>query len=165
MKSVKTVCAVSAIVLAFISLQHGRATAGGGSPLGLLSGSYSSIFSGYQVTAGSPQVFAGTGRFTSDGHGNLTGHETINFNGNACDYKLKGTYTITADGTGTDAIDFNNGGPGCAGGSYTQSLAIVDGGDQILLSNTNSPDVATEHWYRVGNPSFSGFRHLHPAQP
>jgi len=155
MKLSKSTFALFAAALALLLLQSGApAAAGGGSQLRLLSGSYSSIFSGYLVS-GSLQPFAGTGLFISDGRGNLTGHESINFNGNPCDHQISGTYTIAADGTGTDAIAFNNGGPGCASGSYTQSLAVVDGGNLILLSNSNSPDVATEHWYRMnGHSSF-----------
>ncbi len=95
------------------------------------------------------QPFAGTGVFISDGRGNLHGHETANFDGHACDYRIKGTYTIAADGSGSNAINFFDGGPGCQDGSYTQSFQVVDDGDLVLLSNTNSPDVGTEHWYRA----------------
>jgi hypothetical protein len=102
------------------------------------------------VVGGDPlQPFAGTGVFISDGRGNLRGHETANFDGHACDYQIKGTYTIEADGSGSNAINFFDGGPGCQDGSYTQSFQVVDDGDLVLLSNTNSPDVGTEHWYRT----------------
>jgi hypothetical protein len=154
-----------AIALAFASLQLSGtpvAAAGGSSPafrsgrgsqLGLIKGSYSGLFSGNVV--GSPmQPFAGTGLFISDGRGNLSGHETVNFSGNACDYQISGTYTVNSDGTRTDEISFINGSPGCASGSFTQSLVVADGGNLILLSNTNSPDVATEHWYRAGAGDF-----------
>jgi hypothetical protein len=145
-----------AIVLAVTVLwQSGTATSYSGSPLSLLSGSYASSFSGYSIVSDSLQPFAGTGLFISDGNGNLTGHETVNFNGNACNYQIDGTYAVASDGTGTDAINFVDGGVGCPNGSYTQSLVVVDAGDMILLSNTNSPDVATEHWYRtVGRQPF-----------
>ena len=154
MKSAKVVYAFFATILAFVSLQlSGKAAAdGGSSPLRLLCGSYSGIFSGFLVTTGGNQPLAGTGLFVSDCRGNLSGHETFNLNGNACEYQLKGTYTVAADGTGTNAVDFINGGPGCPSGSFAQSLAVVGGGNLILLSNTNSPDVVTEHWYRVGAP-------------
>jgi hypothetical protein len=138
-----------ALAIALLLQSGVLAAAGGRSPLWQINGSYSSIFSGYLV-ATPLQPFAGTGLFISDGKGNLTGHETVNFNGNACEYQISGTYTVAADGTGTDAIDFTNGGTGCASGSYTQSLTVIDGGNMVLLSNTNSPDVATEHWYRAG---------------
>jgi hypothetical protein len=121
------------------------------SNLGVLSGTYSGIFSGY--LAGTPlQPFGGTGLFISDGNGNISGHETFNLNGIACNYDLQGTYQINPDGiTGTDDIRFLNGTPsGCANGEFTQSLAVADGGSLILLSNTNNPDVATEQWHRVG---------------
>ncbi len=137
-------------VMVFALLQYGAAAAGDGGSNRLLRGWYSSIFSGFLITSPSPQPFAGTGLFVSDGKGNLTGHETFNLNGHACRYQIKGAYTVGADGTGSNAIAFTNGGSGCPDGSYTQSLTVVGDGDLILLSNTNSPDVATEHWYRVG---------------
>lgn len=137
--------------LAFVLLlgSGAPAAAGGGrSRLRLLSGSYSSLFSGFEV--GNPlQPFSGTGVFISDGKGNLRGHETTNSDGHSCSYRIKGTYTIGADGSGSNAIDFFDGSPGCEGGSYTQSFEVVGDGDLVLLSNTNSPDVATEHWYRA----------------
>jgi hypothetical protein len=150
MKSSRVASTALAIVLAAILLQQsGTAASYSGSPLSLLSGSYASTFSGYSIVSDSFQPFAGTGLFISDGDGNLSGHETVNFNGNACNYQVEGTYTVASDGTGTDAVNFVNGGIGCLNGSYTQSLVVVDAGDTILLSNTNSPDVATEHWYRT----------------
>lgn len=144
------------IVLAAITLrQSGAAASYNGSPLLLLRGSYASTFSGYSIVEDALQPFAGTGLFISDGNGNLSGHETTNFNGGVCNYQINGTYTVANDGTGSDAINFVNGGTGCPGGSYTQSLVVADAGDMILLSNTNSPDVATEHWYRTaGNRPF-----------
>lgn len=153
-----------ATALAFALLQGNGApaAAGGGSPLRLLSGTYSSLFSGYVVGSNPLQPFAGTGVFISDGRGNLRGHETANFDGHACDYRIKGTYTIAADGSGSNAIDFFDGGPGCQDGSYTQSFQVVDDGDLILLSNTNSPDVGTEHWYRVGTRSRGRGAAAHP---
>jgi hypothetical protein len=120
--------------------------------LSVLSGIYSGIFSGYLV--GTPlRPFGGTGLFISDGNGNIRGHETFNLNGISCNYELQGTYLINNDGiTGTDDIRFINGTPsGCEEGEFTQSLAVADGGNLILLSNTNNPDVATEQWRRLGS--------------
>jgi len=156
MKSSRIVHAVLAIVLAAVVLQQsGTAVSYSGSPLSLISGSYASTFSGYSIVSDSLQPFAGTGLFISDGKGNLSGHEAVNFDGTACNYQINGTYTLAADGTGADAINFVNGGAGCPNGSYTQSLVVVDAGNMILLSNTNSPDVATEHWYRtIGHQPF-----------
>ena len=162
MKSYKIVYASLAIILTTAVLtQTGASASYGGVPLALLSGSYASTFSGYSIVSDALQPFAGTGLFISDGKGNLSGHETINFDGNACNYQIEGTYTVASDDTGTDAINFVNGGAGCPNGSYTQSLVVVEEGDMILLSNTNSPDVATEHWYRTAGlqsyPRLRGF--------
>jgi hypothetical protein len=152
MSSAKLIRAALAIALAFVLLQqNGEANAGSGSPLSLISGSYAMIFSGYAVSS-SLQPFSGTGLIISDGQGHLTGHEVFNFNGQACSYQLSGTYTVATDGTGTNDITFFNGTPSgsCPSGSYTESLTVVDGGNRVLLSNTNSPDVGTDNWYREG---------------
>jgi hypothetical protein len=141
-----------AIVMIVLSIPQSGASAGGGNPDSILSGTYASIFSGWSTTNTFPQPFAGTGLFISDGKGNLSGHESVNFNGHACDYQIKGTYTIAADGSGSNAIKYMKGGTGCQNGSYTQKLTVAARGDMILLSNTNFPDVATEHWYRVRKP-------------
>jgi hypothetical protein len=93
--------------------------------------------------------FTGTGIFVSDGRGNLSGHETINFNGMVCSYKISGRYTLATDSSGTNAINFIGGGPGCDGGSYSQSLSVADGGNLVLLSNTSAGDIATEEWHRT----------------
>jgi hypothetical protein len=148
-KSSRMVLLLFPIVVGFALLPYSAAAAGDGGSDRLVRGWYSSIFSGFLITPPTAQPFAGTGLFVSDGKGNLTGHETFNLNGHACQYQIKGTYSVSADGTGSNAIAYTNGGSGCPDGSYTQSLAVVGDGDLILLSNTNSPDVATEHWHRV----------------
>jgi hypothetical protein len=141
-----------AIAVSSIFLPQNGESAGGTNPNSLIRGSYASVFSGWVVTNTFPQPFAGTGLFVSDGTGHISGHESVNFNGKACDYTIKGTYTVSADGTGTDAIKYFNGGPTCTNGSYTQTLSVVAGGDSVVLSNSDFPDVATEHWYRVRKP-------------
>jgi hypothetical protein len=153
-KSIKRVMyLLLAIMTTFFFLpQTGQSQDTSGNANFLLNGSYSGIFSGWLVTNTFPQPFAGTGLFISDGKGHISGHENFNLNGRACDYILKGTYSVARDGTGIDAIQFLNGAPGCLNGSFTQTLAVVAGGDLIVLSNTNFPDVATEHWYRVRKP-------------
>jgi hypothetical protein len=155
MTPIKLLRAALAIALgvALLSPSQGGAAGQHGSPLWLLNGSYAAIFSGWLITNDGQQPFAGTGIVIADGDGHLTGTETVNLSGVACDYKLSGTYTIAGDGTGTDALSFTNGSPGgCQSGSFTQSLVVAGDGDLVLLSNTNFPDVATEHWYRVKRP-------------
>ncbi|HJU10922.1 MAG TPA: hypothetical protein VJ728_08590 [Candidatus Binataceae bacterium] len=148
MKLLRLGLAFVVTVLVLIALQqNGAPAAEGRSPLALVRGRYSAIFSGY-VIANPLRPFAGTGLFIADGRGHVSGHETTNLNGHACDYQIKGTYTVNNDGTGTNKIDFVNGSSGCQNGNFTQSFSIANGGDLILLSNTNSPVVATEHWYR-----------------
>jgi hypothetical protein len=152
MKRLRATYLLFAAALAFAVLQQsGNVAAAGPAPaLWLINGSYASLFSG-TTTGASPAPFAGTGIFIADGHGKLSGHETINLNGVVCSFKLGGTYTLAADGCGSNAINFFDGGTGCAAGSYTQRLAVADGGNLIVLSNTNPGDVASEQWHRTGS--------------
>jgi hypothetical protein len=151
MKRSRITYAIIATATIFALLQHRGAVAAPNpaSPLWLIKGSYASLFSGTTIGGSSPLPFTGTGIFVSDGRGNLSGHETINFNGMVCSYKISGRYTLATDSSGTNAINFIGGGPGCDGGSYSQSLSVADGGNLVLLSNTSAGDIATEEWHRT----------------
>lgn len=111
-----------------------------------LKGSYAGIFSGEISTGSGLLPIDGSGIFISDGKGNLSGHETITINSITCDANISGTYTVDADGSGTDSVAFTSSSPDCSG-SYTQSFAIAEGGKLVLLANTNG-DQITEKWYR-----------------
>jgi hypothetical protein len=151
MKRPTTISLLLATATIFALLQQpGPVAAASPAPsLWLIKGSYASLFSGTTIGGSSPLPFTGTGIFVSDGRGDLSGHETINFNGMVCNYKISGKYTLTSDGSGTNAINFFNGGPGCDGGSYSQSLSVGDGGDLVLLSNTSAGDIVTEQWHHT----------------
>lgn len=117
-----------------------------GFSLASLKGSYAGIFSGKINTDGGLLRILGTGIFIADGHGNLTGHESYTVVTTPCEASISGTYVINPDGSGTDSATFTTSTPGCTGGSYTQSLAIADRGDLVLLSNTNG-DQINEEWH------------------
>jgi hypothetical protein len=63
-----------------------------------------------------------------------------------CEAKLSGTYTINPDGSGANSIAFTTSTPGCTSGTYTQSMAIAQRGELVLLSNTNG-DQINEEWH------------------
>jgi len=139
-------------VLAALSLlsiscggSSGKAGAAGFS-LASLKGSYAGIFSGKINTGTQLLTFLGTGIFIADGAGNLTGHETYTVVSTPCDATIKGTYTVEADGSGTNAVTFTTSSPGCTSGTYTQSLAIAQSNELVLLSNTNG-DQINEQWH------------------
>jgi hypothetical protein len=139
-------------VLAALSLlsiscggSSGKARAAGFS-VASLKGSYAGIFSGNIYTGTEHLPFLGTGIFIADGAGNLTGHETYTVVTTPCDATIKGTYTVEADGSGTNAVTFTTTSPGCTSGTYTQSLAISQSNELVLLSNTNG-DQINEQWH------------------
>jgi hypothetical protein len=137
----------SMVIVAVLSICFGARSAGAahGSSLKRLKGSYAGIFSGKANTGTELLPLLGTGIFVADGNGHLSGHETYTFDTTPCEAEISGTYTINPDGSGTDSITFAPTTSGCTGGSYTQSLAIAEGGKLVLLSNTNG-DQINEEW-------------------
>lgn len=109
-------------------------------------GSYASQFSGTIFSNNTALLMSGTGVFTSDGKGNITGHESYTLNGTPCTATVSGTYTVNPDGTGDLAGEFTSIGQGCESGSYTQSFAIAKSGHTIVLANSNQGQGIDEVW-------------------
>jgi hypothetical protein len=67
---------------------------------------------GYTTTGTIPTLgaVAGVGHVTLDASGNLTGAQTVSFNGAIVPETLSGTYTVNADCTGTATINVYHGG-------------------------------------------------------
>ncbi len=136
-------------VMATLSISgatSGNAVVHGGFSLASLRGSYAGVFSGNINTPNGLLRILGTGIFVADGHGNLTGHETYTVVTTPCEASISGTYTIKPDGSGTDSAAFTTSSPDCMSGTYTQALAIAQGGELVLLSNTNG-DQINEEWH------------------
>lgn len=140
--------AFASVLLTLVSAcgGSGRANAQGGFSLASMKGSYAGLFTGKIATPGGLLPFLGTGVFTADGAGNLSGEETYTANGTPCSATVQGTYQVNADGSGSDAVKFTATGTGCTSGSYTQTLAIGQGGSLVLLVNTNA-DQISEEWH------------------
>jgi hypothetical protein len=66
---------------------------------------------GYTTTGTIPTLgaVAGVGHVTLDASGNLTGAQTVSFNGAIVPETLSGTYTVNADCTGTATINVYHG--------------------------------------------------------
>ena len=125
---------------------NGTAAAQGGFSLASIHGSYAGIFEGKINVNGALLEFLGTGIFTADGKGNFTGTETYTVVTTPCQATVSGTYTVNPDGSGTNSATFTTTSPGCSSGTYTQSLAIGQSGQLVLLSNTNG-DQVNEEWH------------------
>ncbi len=134
------------LTLSIFCAGGGVTNASSGSRVPRLKGRYSGIFSGQANTGNGFLPLAGTGIFIADGRGNLSGHETYTIDTTVCEAEISGSYTISADGTGTGTVAFISSSDGCTSGSYTQSLAIAKHGALVLLSNTNG-DQINEEWY------------------
>ncbi len=143
---VKTLGVLAALSLLCVSCGGSGNAGAAGFSLASMKGSFAGIFSGKINTGTQLLAFLGTGIFVADGAGNLTGHETYTVVTTPCDATIKGTYTVMPDGSGTASVTFTTSTPGCTSGSYTQSLAIAQAGQLVLLSNTNG-DQINEQWH------------------
>jgi len=120
---------------------HQRGTVAAASPppsCWLINGSYASLFSGPRLGEAHPCHLPEPAFLSRMARGSLSGQETIDFNGMVCNFEISGTYTLASDGSGSNAINFFGGGPGCDGGSYSQGLSVATGSELALRSNTNA---------------------------
>jgi hypothetical protein len=87
------------------------------------------------VNASTAQATAAIGLMHLDGAGNLKGWYSGNAVGvpAACDYT--GTYWVNPNGTGHLRFFDNPNPPQCPGGSHEYDIVIVNGGQEVLMSN------------------------------
>jgi hypothetical protein len=91
-----------------------------------VAGKYGYTSSGSIPTLG---AVAGVGHITLDASGNLSGAQTVSFNGAIVPETLSGTYTVNADCTGTATINVYHGGVL----ARTTNLSVVFDNDQREL--------------------------------
>lgn len=89
-----------------------------------------------------------SGVITADGNGNITaGEETANVAGLSCHGTLSGSYTVNADGSGAATLflteDAISSAKGCQPLAAHFSLALTNGGQQILMAEQDATAVAT----------------------
>jgi hypothetical protein len=113
-------------------------------------GTYAGQFSGVVIESGTPLNVVGSGIFIADGNGNISGHESYVFNGSPCAVKVSGTYQVNSDGSGSTSITLT--GPASCEDTFTENLAIADGGHTVLFSNTGTGQEVTSTWRLQGSP-------------
>ena len=91
---------------------------------------------------------AASGVITADGDGKITaGQETVNAGGLSCHGTLSGSYNIDADGSGDATLflteDAASSAKGCQALAAHYSLALTNGGQQILMAEQDATVVAT----------------------
>lgn len=104
-----------------------------------IKGSYALSFA-VAVGGGSAVDFTGgTGIIVADGNGNLSGSESFSdTNGQVCSgLTLSGTYTINSNGSGIANLTYTSSDPACTG-SFTQTLAVAEGGKLVKTTNVNT---------------------------
>ena len=100
----------------------------GNCSLRTLNGSYGGTFSGTIVGLG---PIAGVGVAEFDGHGHVTGTDTVNVNGSGGIFESStGTYTVNSDCTGTRVETFPD------GRVVSSSFVLVNHGKELLFLNT-----------------------------
>jgi hypothetical protein len=85
---------------------------------------------------------------TTDGNGKIiAGEETVNVGGLSCHGTISGSYTINADGSGDATVflteDAASSARGCQALAAHYSLALVNGGQEILIAEQDAAVVAT----------------------
>lgn len=94
-----------------------------------IQGSYGFTFSGFAPDGNGNNVpFAGTGVVTNDGQGNTQGTVIGSLNGSVIKFPYTGTYVVHPNCSGT--LTSTN-------GNANFSLAVVDGGNEVLGVATN----------------------------
>src|SRR5512142_2302017 len=73
-------------------------------------GAYGYVLNGFAYdNAGNMYLFGAAGRMVSDGNGNLTGADTLSFDGSITKRQYTGTYTMNADCTGSLTFSMTGG--------------------------------------------------------
>jgi hypothetical protein len=116
---------------------------GGGSPahakhdgcdLGTVRGSYGYTVNGTNLAFG---LVAAVGRVTADGHGNLSGTDTLSAAGTILRRTITGTYTITPACTGTFTFTDN------FGQTVNVDYVALDGATELQFIQTDPGTVIT----------------------
>jgi hypothetical protein len=116
---------------------------GGGTPaqakhdgcdLGSVRGNYGYTVTGTNLGLG---LVAAVGRVTTDGHGNLSGSDTLSAAGTILHRTITGTYTITAACTGTFSFSDN------LGQTVHVDFVATDGGAELQFIQTDPGTVIT----------------------
>jgi len=91
---------------------------------------------------------AASGVITADGNGKIAaGQETVNVGGLSCHGTVSGSYNINSDGSGDATLflteDQASSAKGCQALAAHYSLALVNGGEEILIAEQDATVVAT----------------------
>jgi len=132
------VIALILCALAGCDSSSGSASAKTGFTLASIRGTYGFSFSVAIPRATTVDFIGGTGVYNADGAGHLSGTESYNSTtdgGHSCvDVTISGTYTVNADGTGTDTLTLSSSDPDCTG-SFDQALVIVQDDKTVKATN------------------------------
>lgn len=117
-----------------------------------LKGRFGTLVSGTVTFAdGSNFPAAEVGLFKLDGVRNISGSDTLSFDGNIAARKFSGTYAVTADCMATFVLtNLDDGSVGSTNG------VIVDNGNTVLLISTNPGDTLSGRATRLSDSSGDG---------
>ncbi|MEO8029135.1 MAG: hypothetical protein ABI823_21825 [Bryobacteraceae bacterium] len=92
-------------------------------------------------------VHASNGRNVGDGNGNLTGSDTINFDGTVYRRTITGTYTLNADCTGTINLAYSD------NTGATADIVVVNDGKTVNVNQTDPDFINSGSWTRISQPA------------
>lgn len=108
-----------------------------------LKGAYAlRIFGTSSIVRVNESQTVGVGLLNADGHGNVTGSGMLRSAGISCRGTFSGIYTITADGTGVLATNFNTSTPGCFTSVMDFTIALFNKGNGAEIANSENDYLA-----------------------
>jgi len=124
----------TAVVVMVASLMSARAVHAQDCSVATLSSDFVTSWSG-----NNPAPVAALGVLTFDGAGNLTGFDTVSFNGAIYERTITGTYTVNPDCTGTISWTTS------IGSFNNLNIVIYKGGTKIRFISTVAMDGVVEY--------------------
>ena len=150
----RRMCLLGMLVVLSVAYASAQGTTGTTTfSISSISGAYGITYSGTVLSASgstgstaTTSPIAGAGQLVFDGKGGVTGSETFNRAGTVCAGTLTGTDTVNPDGTATITLTLTpttSTTSGCASGTLTLGAVAVNGGQQVLLSGTDTDKVVS----------------------
>jgi hypothetical protein len=130
--------------LAMRTTTHVAAQAASGCDVTSMNSAYGFVQSGFSYDSnGYLYVMAGNGRVAGDGNGNLTGADTLNYDGTVYRRTFTGTYTINSDCTGTVALTFSD------KTTMHADIVVTNDGKEIAYNGTDTDFIYSGTWKRL----------------
>ncbi len=121
-----------------------KAQAASGCDATSLNSAYGFVQSGFSYDSnGNLYIMAGNGRIAGDGNGNVTGGDTLNYDGTVYRRTLTGTYTINSDCTGQVVLTFSD------KTTMHADIVVTNDGKEIAYNGTDTNFIYSGTWKKL----------------